>query len=141
MKKIILLLTVIIFSSCNEESTTKNRQTSVLELRQLVNRTETTKETYGYYFLIGGSINSTESTETYVKVFAKVDGYFRVISIPIEYLRVNIDNKLTKPNLVIKYYGSKYTDSYVANNFRYINHYIINCPEKYLPENLLPINL
>lgn len=144
MKKLIVILVVVLFSSCKLEESEeyKYRQTSVLELRQLVNKVETNKETFGSYFLIGGSISSKESTDVYVKVFAKVDGYFRVINIPIKELRVNINNKLVKPTLVIKYWDEKLTDSYVLDYRSYsIEYYIINCPEKYLPENLLPIKL
>jgi hypothetical protein len=99
MKKLIIILTAILFSSCElkESERWKNRQTSVLELRQLVNK--------------------------------------------IEQLRVNINNKLVKPDLKIHYKGSKETNSYVVNDTYNIEFYVINCPEKYLPENLLPIKL
>lgn len=139
-----MLFLSVLFISCAEKGSDdvyKDRQTSVLELRQLVNKTEVNKQTYGAFFLIGGSISSTESTEVYVKVFAKVDGYFRVVSIPINKLRVNIDNTLEKPNLIIEYYSTKKSDSWVlADEYRQ-EVFIINCPEKYLPEKLLPIEL
>ena len=144
MKQLLILFFISVFISYgkpNSEDLQKDRQTSVLELRQLVNKTEVNKQTYGVFFFIGGSINSTESTEVYVKVFAKVDGYFRVVSIPIHKLRVNIDNTLEKPNLVIKYYNSKRTDSWVVQQYWQQEECIINCPEKYLPEKLLPIEL
>jgi hypothetical protein len=142
MKKLFILITAVVFTSCakKEEDSYKARKTSVLELRQLVNKTETTKNTYGSFFLVMGSVQSNESTESYVKVFAKVDGYFRVITIPIDKLRVNIDNTLEKPNLVITYSDRELTDSCVVEE-SYNNKFIISCPEKYLPENLLPIEL
>ena len=71
---------------------------SKFELRQLVKETENKKESSGVFFLIGGSFHSEESNETKVKCFAKVDGSFRIIEMPIEDIRIRIDNKLKKPN-------------------------------------------
>lgn len=75
-------------------------------------------------------------------MFAKVDGYFRVVNIPIENVRVNINNNIDKPTLQIYYTEEKLTGSNLLDNHGYnINYYIINCPERYLPEKLLPIEL
>lgn len=119
MKKLILLFLTITTISCANKTEApdeiyRDRETSVLELRQLVNSKEVSKQSYGSFFLIGGSFSSNETTEIYVKVFAKVDGYFRVISIPIEQLRINIDNTIEKPNLVILYHSDKRRDSEVV---------------------------
>lgn len=147
MKKLILLFLAIITISCANKTETpdeiyRDRETSVLELRQLVNSKEVNKQSYGSFFLIGGSFSNNETTEVYVKVFAKVNGYFRVISIPIEQLRVNIDNTIEKPNLVIPYHSYKRSDSEVVDKIESHNlDCVINCPEKYLPEKLLPIEL
>lgn len=147
MKKLLLvLLTFSTLLSCRDY--VKNgdlcidRTTEVLELRQIVNAENITTKSHGSYFLIGGSYSSETENKLSIKVFAKVDGYFRVIDIPIEEVRVNIDNKLNKPTLQINYEGTKYTSSNLLDNYNYwINYYIINCPEKFLPEKLLPIEL
>ena len=64
----------------------------------------------------------------------------KIVDIPIEKLRINIDDSLQKPNLVVKYYRYKMTDSEIVED-TYNRTFVINCPEKYLPEKLLPIEL
>ena len=147
MKKLLILLVTFSLLSCreyvkNEDELYLNRTTKSLELRQLVNSENTNTKSYGSYFLIGGSYSSKTETDISIKVFAKVDGYFRVVNIPIENVRVNINNKINKPTLQINYTEEKLTASNLLDNHSYnINYYIINCPERYLPEKLLPIEL
>ena len=147
MKKLIILLAIFTLLSCknsvkNEDELYLIRATKTLELRQLVNSENTKTKSYGSYFLIGGSYSSKTETDISIKVFAKVDGYFRVVNIPIENVRVNINNNIDKPTLQIKYTEEKLTGSNLLDNYGYsINYYIINCPERYLPEKLLPIEL
>lgn len=147
MKKLLILLTAFSLLSCrefvkNEDELYLTRATKSLELRQLVNSENIGTKSHGSYFLIGGSYSSKTETEVSIKVFAKVDGYFRVVNIPIKEVRVNIDNKLDKPTLQINYTEEKLTSSSLLDYHVYsINYYIINCPEKYLPEKLLPIEL
>ena len=115
---------------------------SKFELRQLVKETENKKESSGVFFLIGGSFHSEELNETKVKCFAKVDGSFRIIEMPIEDIRIRIDNKLKKPNIQVKYEDyNKLEDEKLLNEFFTYKVYVINCPETYLPEKLLPIEL
>lgn len=142
-KSIFSFLFLFLLFSCGEynpDGIYKNRQSSVLELRQLVNSKEQITQTSASFFLIAGSLDSRTETNYSVKVFAKVDGYYRVIDIPIYKLRINIDDSLQKPSLVIKYKNEKLSDSEIVNNYS-VREYIINCPEKYLPEKLLPIEL
>ena len=147
MKKLLILLTVFSLISCreyvkNEDELYLNRTTKALELRQLINSENTKTKSYGSYFLIGGSYSNKTETDISIKVFAKVDGYFRVVNIPIENVRVNINNNIDKPTLQINYTEEKLTGSNLLDNHSYnINYYIINCPERYLPEKLLPIEL
>lgn len=145
MRKILLILPLLFFVYCKPKNGpdgyVKDRQTSLLELRQLVNSKEETHQSSGSFFFVIGGYNSSSSVEISVKVFAKVDGFYRVINIPIEKLRVNIDNSLEKPNLIVTYYNSKLSDSNVLDSGWAVQTYIINCPEKYLPEKLLPIEL
>lgn len=141
MKKILILLIVLLFASC-ETIITKDLKSSKFELRQLIKATETTKSTSGYYFFVVAGYNSNEEKETYVKVFAKVENRFRLIEIPIKDLRINIDNSLKKPTLFIEYRDQNIYEDEKLISSDYINKiYVINCPEVYLPERLLPINL
>lgn len=135
------LLALVLFTSC-EPMIDKNLKSSKLELRQLVQETETKKTAYASYFLIAGSYSQSEYKETKVKVFAKVENRYRLIEMPIDEVRIAIDNKLKIPNIEIEYINHvKYSDEELVSK-RYITKvYVINCPEQYLPEKLLPIGL
>lgn len=143
MKKSILLLVLcVIFISCESVEKAKDQRTSKLELRQLVKQTTTKEETQGSYFFIAGGFSQTSEQETTIQVFAKVDGMYRLIEMPIGRVRINIDNTLLKPNLQVTYRGRKpETDTDVVNKGSYYKIYIINCPEQYLPEKLLPVTI
>jgi hypothetical protein len=144
MKKLIGLavtMILVLFSSC-DEIVTKDLKSSKFELRQLVKQTDTRKSTSGFYFLIAANYGSSEEKVTTINVFAKVEGRFRLIVIPIEDIRINIDNSIKKPNVVIEYReASKLGDEELVNSEYQKKIYLINCPEVYLPERLLPINL
>ncbi len=144
MKKLLTIFVLsLFFISCKKSTEEDNKQkSSTLELRQLVQETETKKETYGSYFVIGGSFRQSEEKETTVKVFAKVQGRYRLIEMPIDKIRIAINNKLTKPNIVVEYEArNKQTDDDLISHDWFDKVYIINCPEQYLPEKLLPIGL
>lgn len=139
-----LLLTVVfVFSITSCESVKEKKyKSSNLELRQLVKETETIKTTSGYYFLIGGGFDSSENKITTVKVFANVEDRYRLIEMPIEDIRINIDNNITHPFITVEYRKiNKETDEKLLNMPWIEKTYIINCQEQYLPERLLPINL
>lgn len=124
-----------------------------IELRQLVKTTDTKSESHSSFFLIMGSYNESTTQEITIKVFANIDGAYRFISMPIEKVRINIDNSLIKPNMQLEYsFRSTLDDKTVLDwfadertNANLIHNpkltYIINCPEQYLPEKLLPIEL
>ena len=136
-----LLLVVITLTSC-EPMVDKNFKSSKLELRQLVQETETKKSAYASYFLIAGSYGQSEEKNTTVKVFAKVANRFRLIEMPIDEVRIAIDNKLKSPNIEIEYINvKKYGDDELVSKKWVDKVYIINCPEQFLPEKLLPIGL
>jgi len=136
-----LLLALVLFTSC-ESIRDKDLKSSKLELRQLVQETEIKKGSSGYFFLIGGGFDSYENKITTVKVFAKINGRFRIIEMPIEDIRISIDNKLAKPNIEIEYVDSyKYSDEELVNQKWRDKIYVVNCPEQYLPEKLLPMGL
>ncbi len=144
MKKVLLLLIIITLSSCSEKDNGyRKRKSSKLELRQLIKETETTKQSNGWFFAIGGGYSNSEYKETVVKVFAKVEGRYRLIEMPISSVRINIDDSLKKPNIEIEYEDDKIGDEeLLSDRYSYKTKvYIINCSEQYLPEKLLPINL
>ena len=135
------LLALVLFTSC-EPMINKNLKSSKLELRQLIQETETKKSTYASYFLIAGSYSQSEYKETKVKVFAKVENRYRLIEMPIDEVRIAIDNKLKIPNIEIEYINNvKYSDEELVSKCYITKVYVINCPEQYLPEKLLPIGL
>lgn len=136
-----LVLALVLFTSC-EPMVDKNLKSSKLELRQLIQETETKKTAYASYFLIAGSYSQSEYKETKVKVFAKVENRYRLIEMPIEEVRIAIDNKLKVPNIEIEYVNNeKYSDEELVSKSWITKVYVINCPEQYLPEKLLPIGL
>ena len=61
---------------------------------------------------------------------------------PIEDVRISINNKLTKPSVEIEYVNNyKYSDESIVDQKWLRKIYVVNCPEQYLPEKLLPIGL
>ena len=136
-----MLLLAVVFLSCNEVSDYKeNRLSGVFPLRQLVQKKEINSSSSGNFFLFFASYHSSQNNIDYIKMFAKVSGNYRLISVPIEQIRVNINDSLTIPTLQVKYNGLLKTDEEVCSDL-YNRVFIISCPEKYLPEKLLPISL
>lgn len=144
MKKLLLLIiTVILFTSC-KDMTDKVFKTDTFELRQLVNNEVLNQKTYGSYFLITASYRSETERNDIVKVFAKVDGAYRLIKFNLEDVRIVIDNSLTKPYLQYKYtFHKQLTNDKVIEFDEYDSDFvpIIHCAEKYLPERLLQIDI
>lgn len=142
MKNLLLILTLgITLLSCKDEK--KYFFSDEIKLRQLVKETKTEKYSHGSFFLIGGGYSNGEIETTTVKVFGRVDGLYRFMEMNMNEIRIKIDNKLTEPNIVIRYWWRKKvsTDYMIDDYHDYHSIYIINCPEKFLPEKLLPIEL
>jgi len=138
----LLILSTLLFS-CDvpPERYTINRTSSTFELRQLIQNERTTTSSSAMYFLVIGSYASNTTTTEEVKVFAKVNGDYRMLTMPLEDVRIRINNKLTKPTLLITYRDALHTDEEICDSKWVSKKYIISCPEKYIPEKLLPINL
>ena len=131
-----------IFIGCGEQNDyQENRMSSVFPLRQLVQQTEVNKSSTGRFLLFFATYQSHDTKTDYVKMFAKVNGHYRLISAPIEHIRININDSLAVPTLQIRYEGFEQTDEAICNGGWYKKAFIISCPEKYLPEKLLPIAL
>jgi hypothetical protein len=131
-----------------------NGTTSPLKLRQLSNVSKTEKSADGSAFLFFASYHSEERNADYVKVFAEVDGEYRFLEIPMEGVRVKIDSTVKVPYVQIDYTYSdfikhQYSNTQVCEAINPRNiyalvdivKYVIICPEQYLPERLLPIDV
>ena len=142
MKQFILILLLAILSACN--TPINHYKTDKILLRQLVKTTEITKSASASYFLILGTASYSEESKTTIKVMGKVHGLYRLIEFDFNDARIKIDNSINKPYLYLKYTGSEKVPlgELITNpNWFLVTSYVIVCPEKYLPEKLLPINL
>lgn len=119
--------------------------TEPLILRQMVNTSKTHSSIRGGYFMFMGGINGGSYEVNKVKVFAKVEDYYKFLNVPLEDLNIKLDNSITTPYIQISYYGTKtrYTLQELTSNSRWIyqKKWYLICPEIYLPEKLLEINI
>jgi hypothetical protein len=142
MERSILILLLAVLSACN--TPINHYKTDRILLRQLVKTTEITKSASASYFLILGTASYSEESKTTIKVMGKVHGLYRLIEFDFNDARIKIDNSINKPYLYLKYTGSKKVslgELITHPNWYIVTSYVIVCPEKYLPEKLLPINL
>lgn len=143
MKNLLFIVSMVFgLFSCNVPEK-KHYKTENIQLRQLVKTDEVTKESYTSYFLIVGSHSSREEVNTKIKLIGEINGLYRLIEFHFIDVRFKINNNLTKPHLYINYrsYDKFSTGKLLDYKSYYITSYVIVCPEKYLPEKLLPINL
>ena len=72
----------------------------------------------------------------------EVNGEYRFMQFDFEKVRIKIDNKVTTPYIVLNYRETYEVDmSYLLDYPSYIDSITIVCPEQYLPERLLPIQI
>lgn len=118
------------------------RHTDKIYLRQLVNRDITETHTSAAFFLIAGSMSSDSETQTVIKVMGDVKGEFRFMQFDFEKVRIKIDNNVKTPYIVLNYVNDQdYTIDYLLEYDYYVKSVTIVCPEQYLPEKLLPIQI
>jgi hypothetical protein len=140
MKKLLLLFSILLMVGCRVEY--KNYHTDKIYLRQLVNRDVTETHTSGAFFLIAGSVSSESETSTVVKLMGKVKDEYRFMQFDFEKVRIKIDNKVTTPYIMLNYRDtSEMSVDYLLQYPYYIGSVTIVCPEQYLPERLLPIQI
>jgi hypothetical protein len=141
MKKLLLLLVGLFLIGCNM-SVYKVYHTDKIYLRQLVNRDITETHTSAAFFLVAGSVSSESETSTVVKVMGDVNGEYRFMQFDFEKVRIKIDNKVTTPYIVLNYVDDevKSVDYLLEYNYN-VKSVTIVCPEQYLPEKLLPIQI
>ena len=141
MKKLLLLFLVLLTIGC-DRPVYKNYHSDRIYLRQLVNKDVTETHTSGAFFLIAGSVSSESETSTVVKLMGEVNGEYRFMQFDFEKVRIRIDNKVTTPYIVLNYRETYEVDmDYLLEYPGYIDSITIVCPEQYLPERLLPIQI
>lgn len=116
------------------------------ELRRFNVYNETTKQSYGSYFLILGSYSSTESTQIKIRLCWKhPDDTYVFSEVPFNKIRLRIVNT-DKPyiNFRIQKFDWE-TDETTANKFldnvelsidNYVDYVIINCKESDFPADV-----
>lgn len=139
-----LLVLLISLASCRPDD--KEYKTSNFELRQMVKETNQEVSASGSFFIAVGSFSHREKSVTTVKVFAKVENRYRLIEVPIEDVRVDINNEIKTPFVFFEYKRSEpMEDEDVANHSNKLywidGVMILTCPEEYLPEKLVPLTL
>jgi hypothetical protein len=141
MKKLLLLFVALFMIGCQPREY-KDYHSDKIYLRQLVNRDVTETHTSGSFFLIAGSVSSESETSTVVKLMGKVKDEYRFMQFDFEKVKIKIDNKVTTPYIMLNYRETYEVDmSYLLKYPGYIDSITIVCPEQYLPERLLPIQI
>jgi hypothetical protein len=142
MKKVLGLFVMLFLFSC-KTPVEKIYHSDKIYLRQLVNTTVSETYTHGSFFLVAGSITSESTTETVIKLMGKIDDEYRFIQFDFERARIKIDNSVKTPYIVLNYKNDK--ELSIDEQLNYMNWYgvtvTIVCPEQYLPEKLLPIQI
>ena len=142
MKKLLGLLVGIFLIGCQPIPQDKDLHSEKIHLRQLVNRDVTETHTYGSFFLIAGSVSSDTETNTVVKLMGEVNGEYRFMQFDFTKARIKIDNRVTTPYIVLNYADdeTKSIDYLLEYDYN-VKSVTIVCPEQYLPEKLLPIQI
>jgi len=141
MKKLLGLFSVLFMIGC-QPMEYKDLHTDKIYLRQLINNNVTETHTSGSFFLVAGSVSSNSKTTTVVKLMGEIEGEYRFMQFYFEKVRIKIDNNITTPYIVLNYnYTYEVDINYLLKNSYYIDSVTIVCPEQYLPERLLPIQL
>lgn len=140
MKKLLGLLVGLFLIGCGPVST--DRHTDKIQLRQLVNKELTETHTSGAFFLVAGSVSSDSETKTVVKLMGEVNGEYRFMQFDFEKVRIKIDNSIKTPYVILNYRDNH--DISIDSLLEYswaLKSVTIVCPEQYLPEKLLPIQI
>jgi len=142
MKKLLGLFVALFLFSC-DAPVDKIYHSDKIYLRQLVNTTVSETYTHGSFFLVAGSITSESTTETVIKLMGKIDDEYRFIQFDFERARIKIDNSVKTPYIVLNYKNDQ--ELSIDEQLNHMNWYgvtvTIVCPEQYLPEKLLPIQI
>jgi hypothetical protein len=142
MKKLLGLFVALFLFSC-DAPVDKIYHSDKIYLRQLVNTTVSETYTHGSFFLVAGLITSESTTETVIKLMGKIDDEYRFIQFDFERARIKIDNSVNIPYIVLNYKHNQ--ELPIDEQLTHMNWYDVTvtivCPEQYLPEKLLPIQI
>jgi hypothetical protein len=149
MKTTLTLILLLIGCMENSPHIEPPVQIQNYEIRQIIKSVRTVKESNssGSYFIVAASYSSsgTERVETRVNMFINGGNGFQFVSIDLENIRIKIDNTLTKPHLSIKTKFSWLPELSELIRIHRVRPEMftitIHCPEKFLPERLLPLGL
>lgn len=142
MKKLLGLLVGLLLIGCQPLAPEKSQHSEKIYLRQLVNRDVTETHSYGSFFLIAGSYGSETTTETVIKLIGNVEGEYRFIQFDFKLAKIKIDNSVKTPYIVLNYTDRDTIETDKLLKYTgYLDSVTIVCPEQYLPEKLLPIQL
>jgi len=140
----IILLLFLVFGFVNCRKIEPSQRSRILELRQLSKKEVKSKSMQGGLFFGVGGFSSSEKQELYINTIVKTESGFQYFKIPLSKIRINIDNKLEKPflEMIVDFHAidDSSEENIYKGDWRY-EKVIIHCPEKYLPERLLPIEL
>lgn len=142
MKKLLGLSVMLFLFSCNNP-VNKIYHSNKIYLRQLVNNDVSETHTYGSFFLVAGSVTSESTTQTVIKLMGNIDDEYRFIQFDFERARIKIDNSVKTPYIVLNYKNDREVsiDEQLSRMYWYGVTVTIVCPEQYLPEKLLPIQI
>lgn len=142
MRTILLIILGLIMTSCEPER--KQFLTAKMPLRQLVNSINTTTKADGWFFLVSGGYSSSAQTKSTIKMYALVNGAYKFLEFDMKSVRIHVDNSVTAPYIVCYYSSNRnrvISDETVTNHLFLIDKVVLHTSEKYLPEQLLPINI
>lgn len=142
MRKLLGLFVVLFMIGCVDVPPEKELHSEKIYLRQLVNKDITETHTSGSFFLVAGSMSSSTESKPVVRVIGNVNGVYRFMEFDLEKVRIKIDNSVKIPYIVLNYFDNKTinTDRLLKHSW-YVDSVTIVCPEQYLPEKLLPIQI
>lgn len=137
---VMLLFGILFLFGCGPNY--MNYHTDKIYLRQLVNKDVTETNTSGSFFLIAGSMSSETESQTVIKLMGNVNGEYRFMQFDFEKVRIRIDNNVKTPYIVLNYRETYDVGiDYLLKYPYYVDSVTIVCPEQYLPEKLLPIQI
>jgi hypothetical protein len=131
----------VILSSCTGENKIDYRKSSKIPLRQMISDKETNASSSAWFFILGGSYSSHSEENNYVKCLAKADGCYYFLKMNLQKVRIQINNKVKNPYIIIDYSDFKLSNEDLIVHSYHVDFYTIVCPEKYLPKNLTPIKI
>lgn len=142
MRKLIFIALLLMSAGCSDRPTEKKTVRSSIKLRQLVKTSDLQKKGSASYFMFMGGASYSEERYESIKVFGKVNGDYRYIDIPLDMVRIRIDNSVKDPYIELISRNDRLTNNDLLGDYYWqLEAFRIVCSEKLLPEKLLPIEL